>query len=181
MYPLRNAIGAGRRDDQGIAVVAAIGVAFILMMILTIVVAVTVTTTNNSGRDRLRTASIHSAEGALDSAMAEMERSVPCGAPDWSPLTVGHGAQETVVTVAIKYFTDETFGTEVLCSGGALAGEAKYATITSTATPANAVQGLQPSRTIEARVAVKSRGETAKLPGDLRRARHVPGRHARLL
>ena len=164
MFQLRNLNGAVRRDDNGIAVVAAIGVAFILMVILTIVVSVTIVTTNNSGRDRVRTASIHSAEGALDSAMAEMEQATPCGAPSFSPLSVGSGSQETIVTVDIVYYSDE-FVTPILCSGGSLATDAKYATITATAVPAHAVGAVQPSRTIEARVAVTSRGATAKLPG----------------
>ncbi len=165
MCQLHNTNGADRADDRGIAVVAAIGVAFILMVILTIVVAVTVTATNNSGRDRLRTASIHSAEGALDSTLAEMERSIPCGAPTFSPLAVGTGAQETIVTVTIEYFSDADYHDVVLCSGGTLSGEATHAIVTATAVPAHAVNAAQPSRTIEARLAVVSRGSTAKLPG----------------
>jgi Tfp pilus assembly protein PilE len=165
MFRQRKARRAERRDDRGIAVVAAIGVAFILMMILTIVVAVTVATTNNSARDRARTASIHAAEGALDTTLAAMERDTVCDAPSFSPLTVGNGAQQSVVTIEIKYFSDEAYANEVICSGGALAGTATYATVTATAVPAHAVNGVQPSRTIEARLAVKSRGETAVLPG----------------
>lgn len=156
---------AERRDDRGIAVVAAIGVAFILMVILTIVVAVTVATTNNSARDRVRTAGIHAAEGALDTTLAEMEHNMACNAPSFSPLTVGDGAQQSIVDITIEYFTDETYGTTVACSGGTLAGTAEYAIVTATAVPANAVGAIQPSRTIEARLAVTSRGETASVPG----------------
>jgi hypothetical protein len=165
MFQLRKANRAGRRDDRGIAVVAAIGVAFILMVILTIVVAVTVATTNNSARDRVRTASIHSAEGALDTTLAEMERDTVCGAPSFSPLAVGEGAQQTIVTVTIKYYADDNYQTEVSCISGALAASATYAIVTATAVPTHAVSALQPSRTIEARLAVKSRGEMASVPG----------------
>jgi Tfp pilus assembly protein PilE len=146
-------------------VVAAIGVAFILMMILTIVVAVTVATTNNSARDRARTASIHSAEGALDTTIAAMERDTVCDAPSFSPLTVGDGAQQTTVTIEIKYFSDEDFSTLALCQGGMLAANAAYATVTATAVPTNEANGVQPTRTLEARLAVKSRGEVAVIPG----------------
>jgi hypothetical protein len=165
MFQLRKTNRATRRDDRGMAVVAAIGVAFILMMILTIVVAVTVSTTNNSARDRVRTASIHSAEGALDATLAAMEHDIVCVAPSFSPLTVGEGAQQTIVTVAIKYYSDDLYESEVICSGGALAGTATHAIVKATAVPAHAAVGVQPSRTIEARLAVAARGETYTLPG----------------
>jgi|GEM_PF-1125373 len=152
------------KDDSGIAIVAAMAVAFVVMAVLIVIVSLTISTANNSGRDRVRTEGIHSAEGAVDATMAELETSVPCGAPSFSPVQVGTGTQATTVAVKIEYYADD-FTTLIPCSGGVLSADAKYAIVRATSKPTAAVTGIQPVRVIEATLALKARGGSVKLPG----------------
>ena len=93
-----------RHDDSGIALVSAMGVALIGITVASLVIIQTVVASSDSGRDRLRTSEVHSAEAAIDATMAELEVSTPCGAPSFSPLRMGSGSQETQVTVTIQYY-----------------------------------------------------------------------------
>ncbi len=152
------------RDESGVAIVAAMAVAFIVMSLMIIVVVMTISAVNNSGRDRVRTEAIHSAEGAVDATMAELEHSIPCGGPSFSPIVVGTGSQSTTVTVQIEYYKDD-FTTRVYCVGGVPAGDPKFALVRATSRPTTAIVGQEPVRVLEATLAVKARGGAYKLPG----------------
>lgn len=142
------------RDESGVALVLAMGIALIGMAVATIVVSLVITASNDSGRDRTRTTEIHSAEGAIDATMAELSFSSPCPKPSFSPLTSGNGAQETTVVVTIAYFDDDG---PVDCSGGVPEKFPNQAVITATSTSPNGVIGLPPVRTMEAKVTLNPR------------------------
>ncbi len=152
-------VTARRRDQSGVALVMAMGIALIGMTVATIVVSLVITASNDSGRDRTRTTEIHSAEGAIDATMAELSSSSPCPAPSFSPLPSGNGAQETTVAVTIAYFDKDG---PIGCVGTGLGKPARIpnqAVITATSTSAKRVIGLPPVRTMEAKVTLNPRVE----------------------
>ena len=136
-----------RQDDSGIALVIAMGVALIGITVASLVIMQTIVAANDSGRDRLRTTEVHSAEAAIDATMAELEVTTPCGAPSFSPITYGAGPQETQVAVTIQYY-DATGA--VACSGGVPTRMPSSAIVQATSSGVNGGFGVQPTRTVEA-------------------------------
>lgn len=138
-------------DDRGVALVLAMGVALIGISVAAIVVTQVIVASNDSGRDRVRTTEVHSAEGAVDATMAELEVASPCPGPSFSPLTYGSGSQATQVTVAIDYFNDSG---PVTCSDtsgftGTLSGVPNRAVVTATSVGVVGGLGIQPERNMQ--------------------------------
>ena len=146
------------REDRGVALVAAMGVALIGMMVASLVIAQTIIASNDSGRDRLRTAEIHTAEGAIDATMAQLETTSPCTI---SPRDIGGGAQETNVSVEIVYFNDAS-ATPITCTGGKLDAIPTKATVRATSVGTRDSVGLNPERTLEASLALVPRTEQSE-------------------
>ena len=138
------------RGDSGIALVMAMGIALIGISLAVVVVTAVVVAANDSGRDRVRTVEVHSAEAAIDATMAELQAGVPCPAPSFDGLTYGSGAQATTVNVTIDYY-DET-GSAVGCASGVAASTPAKAIVTATATADKAQIGVQPVRTVQSEV-----------------------------
>ena len=138
-----------RQDDSGVALVMAMGVALLGMMVAGIVVTMTIIAANDSGRDRVRTAEVHTAEAAIDTTMAILQATTPCPGPAFSGITYGSGPEASTVAVTIDYYKDAT---KLTCSSGLLSDVPSRAVITATSTAINAQQGLQPVRTLEAQV-----------------------------
>ena len=90
------------RDDDGVAIVAAVGVAVVGVMLATLVVAQVIIVTQDTGRDRIRTTEIHSAEGVLDAAVYDLTRQLSC---DWPDTVVGSGVTATNVGTTVEYGT----------------------------------------------------------------------------
>ena len=151
---MRTRVTARRRDESGVALVMAMGIALIGMAVATIVVSLVVTASNDSGRDRTRTSEIHSAEGAIDATMAELSYSSPCPTPSFGTLTVGQGAQQTTVDVTIAYFDKDG---PIDCSGGIPEKIPNQAVVTATSTSLKKVTGVPPVRTMEAKVTLDPR------------------------
>ncbi len=142
-----------RQDDSGVALVMAMGVALLGIMVAGVVVTMTITAANDSGRDRVRTAEVHSAEAAVDTTMAILQATTPCPGPAFSGLTYGSGPEASTVVVEIKYLKKTATSTiELTCSGGLLSDVPTQAIISATSTAVIAQQGLQPVRTLEAKV-----------------------------
>lgn len=138
-----------RRDDSGVALVMAMGVALLGMIVAGVVVTMTITAANDSGRDRVRTAEIHSAEAAIDTTMAILQTITPCPSPAFSGTTYGSGPEATTVEVTIAYYKNAA---NLTCSSGFLSDVPDRAVITAKSTPINAQQGLQPERTLQSEV-----------------------------
>lgn len=136
-------------DDSGVALVMAMGVALMGIMVAGVVVTMTITAANDSGRDRVRTAEVHSAEGAVDTTMAILQTSTPCPGPAFSGATYGSGSSATTVAVSIEY---SKAGVPLTCSSGVLSGIPSKAVITATSTAVKTQQGLQPVRKLQATV-----------------------------
>ncbi len=145
-----------RRDDSGVALVMAMGVALIGILVAGIVITMVIVASNDSGRDRVRTTEIHSAEAAVDTTMAILQTITPCPSPAFSGTTYGSGVQATTVEVTIDYADDSGPLTCSTSSGslGTLSGSGvpTRAVITATATSDRQQVGLQPVRTMEAEV-----------------------------
>jgi hypothetical protein len=154
---LRKLVSAQRREhvsrDDGVALVAAISVAIIGVALTTLVVSQAIIVTNDASRDRVRTSEIHSAEGALDAALKEMETGLRCS-PSFSPILVGEGTSQIEATVTIEY-TDGTG--DLTCDDEYLAGEATRARVTATGVAVNPGPGIEPVRTIQAEVRITPR------------------------
>ncbi len=139
-----------RPDDSGVALVMAMGVALLGIMVAGVVVTMTIMAANDSGRDRVRTAEVHSAEAAVDTTMAILQTTTPCPGPAFSGTTYGSGPEATMVTVEIDY---TKAGVAVLCGGGGvLADVPDQALITATSTPVLTQQGIQPERVLQSKV-----------------------------
>ena len=140
--------------DSGSALVSAVAVAIIGIALTTVVVTQAIIVTQDAARDRLRTAEIHSAEGALDASLNELETTLPCGtpsSPSFSPITVGSGASAVEVSVVIEYF--DASGPLTDCTvTGTLADVPSRAVVTAVAVPVEQRAGIQPERTIQASV-----------------------------
>lgn len=154
---IRTRITQGR-DDSGVALVAAMGVALIGMLVASIVIAQTIVAASDSGRDRLRTTEIHSAEGAIDATMALLEIESPCTI---DPRDVGAGAQATDVTVEITYYNDES-SDPLACTGSAPAGLPTRATVRATSVGVQDSMGLNPERTLEANLSLVPKTELSQ-------------------
>ena len=138
-----------RSDDSGVALVMAMGVALLGIIVASVVVTMTITAANDSGRDRVRTTEVHSAEAAVDTTMAILQTTTPCPGPGFSGLTYGSGSNATTVVVEVKYLEGAT---ELTCSSGVLSGVPTKAVIRATSTAVRTQQGIQPVRTLEAKV-----------------------------
>lgn len=152
-----------RPGDSGVALVMAMGVALLGIIVAGIVVTMTIVAANDSGRDRVRTAEVHSAEAAVDTTMAILQTITPCPSPAFSGTTYGSGPEATTVAVTIDYYKDAT---ALTCSSGVLSDVPSRAVISATSTAVRAQQGLQPVRTLEAQVnltPVYSPGATAAI------------------
>ncbi len=157
------------RDDRGVALVMAMGVALIGISVAAIVITLVIVAANDSGRDRLRTTEVHSAEGAVDATMAELEMSAPCPGPSFnplgSPLRYGSGSQATDVTVVIEYYNDSS-PDPLPCDDGKVEGEPNRAIVTATSVGVNEVEGIQPERNVQIEVGLtpnESNGVTAAI------------------
>ncbi len=147
------------RSDEGIALVAAMAVALIGMSVAMIVVAQTIMVANDSGRDRVRTAEVHSAEAAIDSAMAQLENAATC---EIDPVALGSEGSETDVTVDMEFYAADGV-TPVTCAGGVYSDVPAFATVRATSTAGTALPGIDPERTVEVKLALTPKsGETAK-------------------
>ncbi len=152
-----------RRDESGVALVMAMGVALMGIMVAGVVVTMTIVAANDSGRDRVRTAEVHTAEGAVDTTMAILQTATPCPSPAFSGTTYGSGTSATTVEVTIEYYKDAT---KLTCSSGVLSAVPSRAEITATSTAVQRQQGLQPVRKLQSNVnltPVYSPGATAAI------------------
>jgi len=142
-----------RGQDEGSALVAAVGVAIIGIALCMVVVWQAVVVTQDAARDSVRTSEIHAAEAALDTVIEGFNVSNPC-----PPLTFNSVAQGTVsanVVVDIQY--SDADGPLTTCTNGQIAGTPLRATVTATATPVHAANGVQPARSIQAAVQLTPR------------------------
>ncbi|WP_062078877.1 hypothetical protein [Demequina globuliformis] len=149
------------RGDDGVALVAAMGVALVGIAVAAVVITQTIVAVNDSGRDRLRTTEIHAAEAAIDATMAELEYESPCGAPSFSPLTLNADTQATEVTVQIEYYNDDS-ASPISCSGGNLTALPNRATVTATAEGLTDSVGLNPVRVMQSSLALEPRTQLSE-------------------
>lgn len=148
MNRFRRRLGDG--GDRGSALVAAVGVAIIGVALSIVVMSRAITVSNDAQRDRVRTAEIHSAEGALDAALFELENATACPGPSFSPIIVGEGTSAVEVTVTYTYYDAD--GNELTsCSDGEIQGSPKNVLVSAVGVPVEpTAAGVAPERRIEA-------------------------------
>lgn len=135
-------------DDEGSALVAAVGVAMIGAALCLIVVAQSISVTRDAGRDAVRTSEVHAAEAVVDTLIERLSVSNPC--PTVTFNNVAQGTVKVNVVATITYAN--AAGPLPTCTGGVIAGTPTRATISATSTPVQASVGLEPVRTMEASV-----------------------------
>lgn len=138
------------RGDAGAALVAAIAVSFIGFVLATLALTRAIQVARNSGKDTVRTAEVHSAEAALDSALFELESGNPCPGPSFSPVVIGTGSQAVNVDITISY--SDADGNAMTDCGvdGFIVGTPTLATVSAVATSVAAEFGVESKRTFEA-------------------------------
>lgn len=150
MNRLVHTSGAANGSEEGSALIAAIGVAFIGIALASIVVTTTIVAANDSGRDRVRTSEVHTAEGAVDSVFAELETSTPCQWPASGDRESGSSPSETSASATIVYF--DASNVQLTCAAGVVSGDPVMAVVTGTASTDAGSVGRDPNRTIQAKV-----------------------------
>ena len=136
--------------ESGSALVAAVGVAFIGIALASIVVTTAIIAANDSGRDRTRTSEVHTAEGVVDSVFAELETSTPCQWPASGARDSGSSPSSTSGAATIAYFDENN--AQLTCAAGVVSGDPVMAVVTGTASTTTASAGVDPKRTIQAKV-----------------------------
>lgn len=142
------------RGDQGIALVAAVGVVMLVTLLITTLIAYAIAETRMTGHDRQRSSAVMRAEGGVDTALSKMQgqsiAGLPCGT---SSATNNEVARDTTTTVTTVTYYDDTRTTLAcpLAAGAAIS----QALVKSTAT-VNSLAGQAPvKRAIESLVQVK--------------------------
>jgi hypothetical protein len=137
-----------RGNDEGSALVAAVGVAIIGIALCLVVVWQAVVVTQDAARDSVRTSQVHAAEAAVDAVIESFNVANQCGPITFDSIAQGTVAAKVVVEIA---YADNS-GPLTTCNNGVISGTPTRATVRATATPVNATAGIQPSRTVEAGV-----------------------------
>jgi len=136
------------KDDEGSALVAAVGVAMIGAALCLIVVAQSISVTRDAGRDAVRTSEVHAAEAVVDTLIERLNVSNPCPTVTFNNVAQGSVAVNVVATISYA----DAAGPLTTCTGGVIVGTPTRATISATSTPVQASVGLEPVRTLEASV-----------------------------
>lgn len=143
---VRKGLASRARRDEGIAMVVAISLVGIVAMLVLALVTIALTEARGSGRDRQRSVSVMSAEGKIDTLMAEIQSSapadLPCGSPA-SPEAQAVASDGLAVDWTVTYY--DSSGTAVDCALVPTASDIAEATITATTT-SDAIVGTSPAR-----------------------------------
>src|SRR3954453_11396656 len=151
-------------DDEGVALLVAVALTALAAAMMITMMMLVVRENNSTGRDRDRSVSVMTAEGGIDTALAQIPKaavsSIPCG----STTTTGSSANPEVVTLTttVKYF--DAAGTQLPCP----LTDTMYAAQASVRSSAVSIPrggGQQVTRTMETLVQLKP-----KYANDLDRA-----------
>src|SRR3954470_14655119 len=157
----------GRRrgsDDEGVALLVAVALTALAAAMMITMTMIVIRENKSTGRDRDRSVSVMTAEGGIDTALAQIQNaavaSIPCG----STTTTGSSSNPEVVTLTttVKYFN--AAGTQLACP----LTDTMYAAQASVRSSAVSIPrggGQQVTRTMETLVQLKP-----KYANDLDRA-----------
>src|SRR3954453_9721528 len=102
-------------DDEGVALLIAVALTALAAAMMITMTMIVIRENKSTGRDRDRSVSVMTAEGGIDTALAQIQNaavsSIPCG----STTTTGSSANPEVVTVTttVKYF--DVDGAQLAC------------------------------------------------------------------
>jgi Tfp pilus assembly protein PilX len=151
-------------DDEGVALLVAIALTALSAAMMITMTMIVIRENKDTGRDRDRSVSVMTAEGGIDTALAQIQNasvgSIPCG----STSVTGSSANPEVVTVTttVKYFDAD--GNQLACPLSDTMYAAQ-ASVKSTAVSMPAGGGMKVQRTMETLVQLKP-----KYANDLDRA-----------
>lgn len=137
-----------RRGDEGVAIVAAMGVVMLVAILVVVTVSIAMAESTNTGRDRQRSSAIAQAESQLDVAVGQIQAAPPSSLPcDTSNTTTKVGSDTFGVSTTVAYFT--AAGTPVTCASLAAGTQVGMASIKSTATSQKLASTFAAKRTME--------------------------------
>src|SRR3954462_1024840 len=151
-------------DDEGVALLIAIALTALAAAMMITMTMIVIRENRSTGRDRDRSVSVMTAEGGIDTALAQIQNaaiaSIPCG----TTTTTGNSSNPEVVTLTttVKYFN--AAGTQLSCP----LTDTMYAAQASVRSSAVSIPkggGQQVTRTMETLVQLKP-----KYANDLDRA-----------
>src|SRR4051812_15394765 len=151
-------------DDEGVALLVAIALTALAAAMMLTMTMIVIRENKDTGRDRDRSVSVMTAEGGIDTALAQIQNaavaSIPCG----TTTATGSSANPEVVTVTttVKYF--DVDGAQLACPL-ADTSYAAQASIKASAVSMPAGGGMKVQRTMETLVQLKP-----KYANDLDRA-----------
>jgi Tfp pilus assembly protein PilX len=151
-------------DDEGVALLVAVALTALGAAMMLTMTMVVIQENKSTGRDRDRSVSVMTAEGGIDTALAQIQNaavsSIPCG----STTSTGSSANPEVVTLTttVKYF--DASGNQLTCPLTDTMYAAQ-ASVRSTAVSVPRGGGQQVTRTMETLVQLKP-----KYANDLDRA-----------
>src|SRR3954454_11453496 len=102
-------------DDEGVALLIAIALTALAAAMMITMTMIVIRENRSTGRDRDRSVSVMTAEGGIDTALAQIQNasvaSIPCG----TTTTTGNSSNPEVVTLTttVKYF--DAGGTQLSC------------------------------------------------------------------
>jgi hypothetical protein len=162
---LRALTGRGRPgDDEGVALLVAVALTALAAAMMITMTIVVIRENKDTGRDRDRSVSVMTAEGGIDTALAQIQgnavASIPCG----TTTTSGSSANPEVVTLTTTVTYFDASGTQLSCPLTDTMYAAQ-ASVRSTAVSMPAGGGMKVQRTMETLVQLKP-----KYANDLDRA-----------
>src|SRR5690625_2982373 len=163
---MRNAIARMRDirnhdDERGAAIVAAIGVMIICISLGVLIVSQAISTQRDSGRNRARTAEMHTAEAGVDILHSKMQKGeFPCSwtmtFPDIEdPEEFTLGPDEVGAEAEIKYWDEDGNSIGCLDSESFLGDEdvpARAQILVTSANERDTQVGIEPKRSFESEV-----------------------------
>jgi Tfp pilus assembly protein PilX len=161
---IRILAGNRRRGDDGVALLVAIALMALATVMMVTMTTIVIRENRQSGRDRDRSVSVMTAEGGIDTALAQIQNtavaSIPCG----STTQTSSNAQPEVVSITTTVTYYDAAGTALSCpiADTTIATQAE---VRSVAVSAPAGGGQQVTRRMETLVQLKP-----KYANDLDRA-----------
>lgn len=146
---LRRARGLrGDGGDRGVALIVSIALTGLVAMVVLALVAVAVSEARFSGRDRQRSVAVMTAEGTVDTAIAQIQSAAPSSLPCGTLGSAGQVLSDSLTTsTEVTYY--DSFDAEVPCDQVATSSDLETASIKSTTTT-DQISGTLPAvRTME--------------------------------
>ncbi|WP_456824650.1 hypothetical protein [Cellulomonas sp. P5_E12] len=142
-----------RRDDDGIALVAAMAVVMLVGILMVVTVGIAISESTATGRDRQRSSAVSTAESQVDTIMAQVQAAAPSALPTFCGTLTSSAdvaSDDFGVTSTVTYYKPDGV-TQVPCASIPTT-QVGYAKIRSTATSDALAHTSSAKRSVESLV-----------------------------